>query len=51
MLIKVRRDEITVWVNEVKVNHGTELSARGGSICLQAEGANVEYRKVRIREW
>ncbi|MBT5903690.1 MAG: DUF1080 domain-containing protein [Opitutaceae bacterium] len=51
MLIKVRRDEITVWVNEVKVNHGTELSARGGAICLQAEGANVEYRKVRIREW
>ena len=50
LLVKVRQGEVTVWVNGDKVNHGTEFTARGGAICLQAEGANVEYRKVRIRE-
>lgn len=49
LLVKVRQGEVTVWVNGDKVNHGTDLTARSGAICLQAEGANVEYRKVRIR--
>lgn len=50
MLIQVRGDEVTVHLNGDLVNHGTDLTARGGAICLQAEGANVEYRKVRIRD-
>lgn len=50
MLIKVRDDVVTVHVNGDLVNYGTGMTVRSGAICLQAEGANVEYRKVRIRE-
>lgn len=50
MFIKIRSGEVTVHVNGILVNHGTDLTTRTGAICLQAEGANVEYRKVRIRE-
>jgi hypothetical protein len=48
MQIKVREKAVTVWVNGDLVNHGTDPSATSGAICLQAEGANLQYRKLRI---
>jgi hypothetical protein len=42
-------DEITIWVNGDLVNHVTKCSVRRGAICLQAEGADIEFRNVRLR--
>lgn len=50
MHVKVRRDSVTVWVNGDLVNHGTNPSVTSGAICFQAEGANLQYRKMRIME-
>ncbi len=46
--IKIRcmNDSISVWVNNDFVNKGWNCTARRGQIALQAEGAEVEFRKV-----
>jgi hypothetical protein len=40
--------EIKVWVNGVLVNHGSDCTASSGRIALQAEGSEVEFRKVEL---
>jgi hypothetical protein len=37
---------IEVWVNEVRQNKGTNVNLSKGSICLQSEGKDVEFRNV-----
>jgi Domain of Unknown Function (DUF1080) len=37
-----------VWVNGTMVNHGTNCTASKGHIALQAEGSEVEFRKVEL---
>jgi hypothetical protein len=39
-------DSISVWVNNDFVNKGWNCTATSGQIALQAEGAEVEFRKV-----
>ena len=48
--LKVRcsADTVTVWVNDVLVNHGYSCTASQGQIAIQAEGAEVEFRKIEI---
>jgi len=46
MVIECWQDEIRVWVNGDKVNHGYKCTATSGQIALQAEGSEVEFRKV-----
>lgn len=46
MVIECKRDQIRVWVNGDLVNHGRNASASKGRIALQAEGSEVEFRKV-----
>ena len=48
MVIEARGDSITVWVNGDLVNHGTGATVTEGRIALQAEGTEVEFRKVEI---
>lgn len=48
MTIECRGDEVKVWVNGELVNHGTNCTAASGRIALQAEGTEVEFRKVRL---
>lgn len=48
MVIECRANEIKVWVNGDLVNHGTNATASKGQIALQAEGAEVVFRKVLI---
>lgn len=48
MIIECRDDTITVWVNGILVNNGFNATARKGHIALQAEGSEVEFRKVEI---
>lgn len=46
MVIECRGREIKVWVNGDLVNHGFNATASSGKIALQAEGTEVEFRKV-----
>jgi hypothetical protein len=39
---------ITVWLNGDLVNKGYGATATKGKIALQAEGAEVEFRKVEL---
>jgi len=46
MSIECLDKQIKVWVNGVLVNHGYHATANEGQIALQAEGSEVEFRKV-----
>jgi hypothetical protein len=48
MVIECRGAQIQVWVNEDMVNHGFHCTATSGHIALQAEGSEVEFRKVQL---
>jgi hypothetical protein len=48
MVIEARGRAIKVWVNGDLVNEGHEATADRGRIALQAEGTEVEFRRVDI---
>lgn len=48
LVIECRGDAVRVWVNQDLVNHGYGCTASKGKIALQAEGAEVEFRQVRL---
>lgn len=48
MVIECIGDEVKVWVNGDLVNHGSDCTAQRGQIALQAEGAEVEFRKLNL---
>lgn len=48
MIVECKGDRVTVWVNGDLVNDGTQATARRGQIALQAEGSEVEFRKVEL---
>ena len=48
MVIECRGAEVTVHVNGDLVNHGHKCTAQKGQIALQAEGSEVEFRKVEL---
>ena len=41
--------EVRLWVNGEEVSGGTDCEPRSGYLCLESEGAPVEFRHVRIR--
>ena len=49
MNIECRDNEIRVWVNGDLVNHGFDCTAKGGRLAIQAEGSEVEIRKIDLR--
>lgn len=48
MTIETLGDSLKVWVNDDLVNFGYDATAETGHIALQAEGAEVEFRKVEL---
>jgi hypothetical protein len=50
MVIECAGNSIKVWVNGDLVNHGTNCTASKGNIALQAEGSEVEFRKVELKK-
>lgn len=48
MVIEARGRSVTVWVNGDLVNNGVNASVDHGKIAIQAEGAEVEFRRVEI---
>lgn len=49
MVIECVDDAIKVWVNGDVVNHGDQCTATEGRIAVQAEGAEVEFRKLVLQ--
>jgi len=48
MIIECRSDTIKVWVNGDLVNDGYNATSQKGRIALQAEGSEVEFRKIEL---
>lgn len=48
MVIECLDQEIKVWVNGDFVNYGFDCTANEGQIAVQAEGSEVEFRKLEL---
>ncbi|MFT5525209.1 MAG: hypothetical protein ACI9G1_001223 [Pirellulaceae bacterium] len=48
MVIECVGSSVKAWVNDDLVNHGTNCTASKGNIALQAEGVEVEFRKIEL---
>ncbi|PSR57338.1 DUF1080 domain-containing protein [Adhaeribacter arboris] len=48
LTIECLDNAVKVWVNNDLVNYGFNATARQGQIALQAEGSEVEFRKVLL---
>jgi hypothetical protein len=48
MAIEARARTLKVWVNGDLVNEGFNCTADRGRLAIQAEGAEVEFRRVQI---
>ncbi|MBS1977262.1 MAG: DUF1080 domain-containing protein [Bacteroidetes bacterium] len=48
LTVECKNTSIRVWVNGVLVNDGTNCTASKGHIALQAEGSEVEFRRVTL---
>lgn len=48
LIVECVGHEIKVWVNGDLVNHGYDCTASQGRIALQAEGTEVEFRKIEL---
>ena len=46
MQIECLKDEVKVWVNGELVNHGHGCTAQKGKLSIQAEGSEVEFRRL-----
>lgn len=48
MVIECLENQIKVWVNGDLVNHGFDCTATEGQIAIQAEGSEVEFRRLLL---
>jgi hypothetical protein len=48
IVIECKGNTIKVWVNDSLVNDGFNCTASQGQIALQAEGSEVEFRKIEM---
>ena len=48
MIVEARGDTVAVWVNGTVVNRGHGATASQGRIAVQAEGTEVEFRRLEI---
>jgi hypothetical protein len=48
--IRAIHGEVRLWVNGEEVNGGTQCTPARGHLALEAEGARVEFRNLRLRE-
>lgn len=48
MVVEARGGTVTVWVNGMLANRGHGATASQGRIAVQAEGTEVEFRRIEI---
>jgi hypothetical protein len=48
--VRAMNGEVRLWVNGEEVSGGSNCEPRTGFLCLESEGAPVEFKELRIRE-
>jgi hypothetical protein len=48
--VRAINGEVRLWVNGEEVSGGTDCQPAEGFLCLESEGAPVDFRNLRIRE-
>jgi hypothetical protein len=48
--VRAINGEVRLWVNGEEVSGGTNIKPAWGYLCLESEGAPVQFRDLRIRE-
>ena len=48
--IRAINGEVRLWVNGKEVSGGNNCDPKSGYLCLEAEGAPIEFRNIRLRE-
>ncbi len=48
--VRAINGELRLWVNGEEVSGGSDCEPRSGYLCLESEGAPVEFQNIRIRE-
>ena len=48
--VRAIQGEVRLWVNGEEVSGGTKCTPSQGYLALEAEGARIEYRNLRLRE-
>lgn len=48
--VRAINGEVRLWVNGEEVSGGTNCEPRTGYLCLESEGAPVEFRGLKVRE-
>jgi hypothetical protein len=48
LVIECYGREVKVWLNDVLVNYGNNCTANKGRIAVQAEGSEVEFRRIEL---
>jgi hypothetical protein len=48
MVVECVADTIKVWVNGTLVNFGYNCTAKSGQVAVQAEGSEVEFKKIEL---
>lgn len=48
--VRAINGEVRLWVNGEEVSGGTDCRPATGYLCLESEGAPVEFRNLRLRE-
>ena len=48
--VRAINGEVRLWVNGEEVSGGTGCEPHSGYLCLESEGAPVDFRDLRIRE-
>jgi hypothetical protein len=48
--VRAINGEVRLWVNGEEVSGGNEADPRTGYLCLESEGAPVEFKNLRVRE-
>jgi hypothetical protein len=48
--VRAINGEVRLWVNGEEVSGGNQIEPRTGYLCLESEGAPIDFRDLRIRE-
>lgn len=48
--VRAINGELRLWVNGEEVSGGNNCEPRTGHLCLEAEGAPIEFKNIRVRE-
>ena len=47
--IRAINGEVRLWVNGYEVSGGNQCEPASGFVCLEAEGAPIDFRNIKIR--